>query len=510
MPDETCIVTRSFKLRGAESLNDAGEFVGWASVYSTRDAYDDEVAPGCFAKSLADSATRPLLWSHDPRESIGLVELEETPRGLKMRGKLDMAVARAREIHSLMRNGVVRGASIGFVPVRYEPLKGGGMRFLEAKLLEVSLTVLPANELAQVTAVKSVSKETKDMENVKAVDDKVEGIAEELRGEIAGLKREIAALDMRSRNAGGAWSSDGGDFGSRMVRAIEEHRAAFSSAGRVRFSLPGPLEVRAVQRPTTLPSSTSSRIGEASTPPVSDLISLIPRAEINAPLVYIPRETNPSWTAAPQTEGAVKAVSTVELQGVQIPVVTIATTLTASRQLLEDLAGVEAFIRSRLEYAILRTLESEILLGSGGSDHLTGLIMAASNWSLPSPLSGNLWDLLRMAAAEVENRGFRPTVAVMNPQTALRVQLQKDAELRYLAAPNGIPPIVTSAEMSSNAVLIADLSQVILRIKSDMVTDLSESHADNFVRNLVTFRTELRAALAIYSPSAMVKFTLPS
>jgi HK97 family phage major capsid protein len=332
---------------------------------------------------------------------------------------------------------------------------------------------------------------------------------DELKNQLTETRQQINAVDLRTQRGGGAWSSDGGDFAMRMLRAIEEHRAAFSSAGRVRFSLPGPLEVR-VQRPTTLPSSTSARIGEASTPPVSDLISLIQRAPVDAPLVYIPREVNPSWTAAAQTEGAVKAVSTVELQGVQIPVVTIATTLTASRQLLEDLAGVEAFIRSRLEYSILRTLESEILLGSGSGDHLTGLITTASTWSLPSPLSGNLWDLLRMAAAEVENRGFRPTVAVMNPQTALRVQLQKDAELRYLASPGGIPQIISSSAMAANAVLIADLSQCILRIKSDMVTDLSESHADNFVRNLVTFRTELRAALAIYSPSAMVKFTLPT
>jgi HK97 family phage prohead protease len=510
MGETATVLQRSFRLKGLKlDERSEGRFSGYASVFNVVDSFDSRILPGAFRKSLGDSPSRPLLLNHDPRLVVGVVRLQEDNHGLRAEGELNMDVERAREARSLMLQGALGGMSIGFIPRKWREGQDGVTEYGEVEVIEISLTPFPANKQARIDNVRSSNSKEDSMEISKKVEE-LQAQFEEVRSELVETRKQINAVDLRTQRGGGSWSSDGNDFATRMVRAIEEHRGAFSSAGRVRFSLPGPLEVRAVTRPATLPSSTSARIGEASTTPVSDLISLIPRAEINAPLVYIPRETNPSWTAAPQTEGAVKAVSTVELAGVQIPVITIASVLTASRQLLEDLAGVEAFVRSRLEYAILRTLETEILLGSGGSDHLTGLITMASTWSLPSPLSGNLWDLLRMAAAEVENRGFRPTVAVMNPQTALRVQLQKDAELRYLAAPNGIPPIVTSAEMATNSVLIADLSQVILRVKSDMVTDLSEHTGDNFTRNLVTFRTEMRCALAIYSPSAMVKFTLPS
>jgi HK97 family phage prohead protease len=510
MGETATVLQRSFRLKGLKlDERSEGSFSGYASVFNVVDSFDSRILPGAFRKSLGDSPSRPLLLNHDPRLVVGVVRLQEDGHGLRAEGELNMNVERAREARSLMLQGALGGMSIGFIPRTWREGKDGVIEYSEIELVEVSLTPFPANKQARIDNVRS-SNSKEDFMQISKKFEELESQLEKVNAELAETRQQVNAVDLRTQRGSGAWSSDGIDFATRMVKAIEEHRGSFQTSGRVRFTLPGLLEVRAVQRPTTLPSSTSSRIGEASTTPVSDLISLIQRAPIDAPLVYIPRETNPSWTAAPQTEGTVKAVSTVELQGVQIPVVTIATTLTASRQLLDDLVGIEAFIRSRLEYAILRTLESEILLGSGGSDHLTGLISTASTWSLPSPLSGNLWDLLRMAAAEVENRGFRPTVAVMSPATALRVQLQKDAELRYLAAPNGIPPIVTSAEMSANAVLIADLSQVILRIKSDMVTDLSEHTGDNFTRNLVTFRTEMRCALAIYSPSAMVKFTLPA
>jgi HK97 family phage prohead protease len=509
MPDETCIVTRSFKLRGAESLNDAGEFVGWASVYSTRDAYDDEVAPGCFAKSLADSATRPLLWSHDPRESIGLVELEETPRGLKMRGKLDMAVARAREIHSLMRNGVVRGASIGFVPVRYEPLKGGGMRFLEAKLLEVSLTVLPANELAQVTAVKSVSKETKDMENVKAVDDKVEGIAEELRGEIAGLKKEIAALDMRSRNAGGSSVHGAGlSFAGEVMQKWMEYKSTFESHGRLKFEVSAPVVTRVATRPGTLPAASSPRIGEAGFAPVSELVSAIPTLPISEASVVAIREKGTSnWLATPAAEGGLKQEAVAEFESELLEVKTLAVWVGVTKQLLSDISGAKSFIENRLQYGLLKKLEEQILLGSGSGENLRGLMVSAPSWTAPTSFTYDLAGGLLHVCTQIEQAGFRPGLIVLNPVDVLRLRLVRDSVGQYVRLPE-LPRVISCSSMAAGQFLVFDPSQVVLRVKEGVSIDVSESHSDFFVKNQIAIRCEMRAALVVYSPQALRKGVL--
>jgi HK97 family phage prohead protease len=508
MPDETCIVTRSFKLRGAESLTDAGEFVGWASVYSTRDSYNDEVAPGAFAKSLADSATRPLLWSHDPREPIGLVELEETPRGLKMRGKLDLAVARAREIHSLMRNGVVKGASIGFIPVRTAPLDGGGMRFLEAKLLEVSLTVLPANELAQVTAVKSVSKEA-NMENVKAVDDKVENIAEELRNEISGLKKEIAALDMRSRNAGGSSVHGAGlSFAGEVMQKWMEYKSTFESHGRLKFEVSAPVVTRVATRPGTLPAASSPRIGEAGFAPVSELVSAIPTLPISEPSVVSIREKGTSnWLANTVAEGGLKQEAVAEFESELLEIKTLAVWVGVTKQLLSDVNGAMSFIENRLQYGLLKKLEEQILFGSGSGANLRGLMVSAPSWTAPTSFTYDLAGGLLHVCTQIEQAGFRPGLIVLNPVDVLRLRLVRDSVGQYVRLPE-LPRVISCSSMAAGQFLALDPSQVVLRVKEGVSIDVSESHSDFFVKNQIAIRCEMRAALVVYSPQALRKGVL--
>ena len=61
-----------------------------------------------------------------------------------MRGRLNLAVARAREIHALMRDGAVDGLSIGFRVERASPDRASGLRRLEKlDLWEISLVTFP-------------------------------------------------------------------------------------------------------------------------------------------------------------------------------------------------------------------------------------------------------------------------------------------------------------------------------------------------------------------------------
>lgn len=143
---------RSARMRFTEDVTDAGEFRGYASVFGARDSYGDIIARGAFRKTLSDSPTRPLLWGHDPLEPIGVVELAEDNRGLYVRGRLALDVARAREALSLMRMGAVRGMSIGFF-TRAADENGGGRIIREIELVEVSLTAFPAQPLARIDTV---------------------------------------------------------------------------------------------------------------------------------------------------------------------------------------------------------------------------------------------------------------------------------------------------------------------------------------------------------------------
>ncbi|MBD8906831.1 HK97 family phage prohead protease [Methylorubrum zatmanii] len=130
-----------------------GHFTGYASLFGVPDLGRDTVAPGAFAASLARRGAGGvrMLWQHDPAEPIGSwLSLREDGRGLRVAGRLNLAVQRAREIDALMRDGALDGLSIGFRVVRAAPERGG-RRLLAVDLWEVSLVTFPLQPEARVS-----------------------------------------------------------------------------------------------------------------------------------------------------------------------------------------------------------------------------------------------------------------------------------------------------------------------------------------------------------------------
>jgi HK97 family phage prohead protease len=184
-----------------------GTFSGYASLFGQVDLGRDIVEHGAFAKSLrtrGPSGIR-MLFQHDPNEPIGTwTELREDERGLFVRGRLAAGVARAREVHSLMKGGALDGLSIGFRAVRARADKASGIRrILEADLWEISVVTFPMLPGARVDRVKGGGlPTTREFERWLTRD---AGLA---RGDArAVIARGFASL-MRERDAA-AGSSDG-------------------------------------------------------------------------------------------------------------------------------------------------------------------------------------------------------------------------------------------------------------------------------------------------------------
>lgn len=143
-----------------KSLNEAGRFAGYASVFGVVDQQRDVVMRGAFLRSLsARKGEVKLLWQHDSNAPIGVIDrLFEDTRGLYIEGKLLLNVQQAKEAYSLLKAGVVAGLSIGYLPVNYHIDPETGVRVLtEVDLFEVSLVTFPANQAAGVTVVKSAT-----------------------------------------------------------------------------------------------------------------------------------------------------------------------------------------------------------------------------------------------------------------------------------------------------------------------------------------------------------------
>jgi uncharacterized protein len=80
-----------------KSLDEAtGEFEGLAAVYGNVDNQGDRIEPGAFAGD--DGREIPLLWNHkgDP---IGVGKLEDSPEGVKLKGRLLLNTTAGREAY---------------------------------------------------------------------------------------------------------------------------------------------------------------------------------------------------------------------------------------------------------------------------------------------------------------------------------------------------------------------------------------------------------------------------
>ncbi len=154
-----------FEVKGT---SDAGEFEGLLSVYGNVDLGGDIVVPGAVQKveTTPDGSIR-ILDGHDVRSPVGKGLLTDSPEGLRLKGQLNLAVARARELFALMKQGVLGGLSIGFniLPGGAETRPDGVRLLKRIHLFEASLVSFPMNPLATISAVKQLPASIGELES---------------------------------------------------------------------------------------------------------------------------------------------------------------------------------------------------------------------------------------------------------------------------------------------------------------------------------------------------------
>lgn len=204
-------VARGFEIK---ELTETGSFEGLASVYGNVDLGGDIVEPGAFKDFVltSDGQIR-ILDGHNTRAPIGKGKLVDTHLGLAVKGTLELAVARAREVHALMKARIIDGLSIGFdiLPGGAKVGEDGIRRISQIKLWEVSLTPFPMNQSALVSAVKEIEK-------VKSIRE-----LEDLLRDAAGLSRSQAKL-----HASAIWKTlsgprDAGDDEGETMRRMTDY-----------------------------------------------------------------------------------------------------------------------------------------------------------------------------------------------------------------------------------------------------------------------------------------------
>lgn len=189
--------TLALELKFATDAETAGGFTGIAAAYNNIDHGGDVIAPGAFRDSLKEhkaAGTKPaLLWQHDPMQPIGVIDaLAETPAGLEIKGRLNLDVIKGAETHALVKQGAMRGLSIGYQTTKSTRDANGVRKIIAAYLGEVSFVTRGMNDKAVVTNIKAAGA-------AKGIDmDEENGAAAgsaDIEAKIAELESKTAKID---------------------------------------------------------------------------------------------------------------------------------------------------------------------------------------------------------------------------------------------------------------------------------------------------------------------------
>lgn len=350
-----------------------------------------------------------------------------------------------------------------------------------------------------------------------------------MKKSILDLGRDV--VDLTKRVHDNTWSSGTGGIGGDVaqIAAAIERDSGFKSIqqtgrGRAVITVPSLLGTKALTSTGITGTTIERAISDSGRQAFGRVRQLMPSMPISTAAAFFVRETpqsNPSsstlWQASPQVEALDKIESTVTFEGVTAPVRTIATWAGASKQILDDMAEMEQFLSSSLIWAVEKEFEGQILFGSGAGEDLSGLVTTATAFdtnllTLANP--ANAADRLLLAALQLQEAGHACTGFVVSPRAWVKIQLLKTAtEEAYLV---GDPrrdlreilwstPIVPSPAMGADDFLAGDFATgAHIRLRQDSTIDISDSHGDYFVKNLLAIRAEMRAALVVKKPGAFI------
>lgn len=244
------------------------------------------------------------------------------------------------------------------------------------------------------------------------------------------------------------------------------------------------------------------------------------------------RQTTRTNNAAAIPDGAKKPTSIYTLTRVDDRVRTIAhLSEPLSRFQLEDAEQLRSFVDDELRYGLDLELDDQVINGdataSGTVDNMRGILETVGIQTQAVDSDGLV--TTRKAVTKLETVDLNPTGFVMSPADWEAIELE--AMSQYAANPTmsptdgilrrlwGIPVVVSNSMAAGTALLGAFASSAILYVTGGVRVDWSENvydpdalgegvGASDFERNMLRFRAERRANIAVTRPLGFVEIAL--
>lgn len=414
------------ELKAAVTVEATGEITGIAWPYGSADRVGDVIEKGAFIAS----ATLPILWAHDQAEAIGVWDqITDTPEGLTVKGRLLIEdVAKAREVHALIRAGAVTGLSVGFQTKAATP-RQRGRTITRAELHEISVVAVPCHPGAQITALKgnpqSIEPKGDMMENEDLAPkaDTVpanEAPVIDIKAFDA-MKARLEALELKAQRPG---------VSAPAIVANDERKSfdAFLRTGDRKALNVGTASAGGVLAPSDTSSEILQKIAEYS--PVRGLASVI---TMDGPLLQLPRLVN-DVTVAGVTEMGARPESEPTFEQIDLKPFEMAVTIPVTRVMLEDAAmNLEAFLTGHLAQRFGQ-LEAAWFINGNGTTAAQGILTetAVSSRDVSLASANALGDAIVDTFYGIKSAYSARAAWLMNRATMARVRKLKDSTGAFL------------------------------------------------------------------------------
>jgi HK97 family phage major capsid protein len=242
--------------------------------------------------------------------------------------------------------------------------------------------------------------------------------------------------------------------------------------------------------------------------------AMVPEAQSTAP---IGDGTGGTVTAA---VGGLKPESGMVFEKVTTPVRTVAHWMPATKRALADAGQMQTLIDNFLRFGIEEELEDQMVLGNNTGENFNGLTNISGLTA--QAYDTNLMVTTRKAKTKVRTVGrMTATAYLLNPYDWENIQLLRTEEggantgQFFFGGPAAqeVPtlwnlPVVESESVPQGTGYVGNFKTLVLWDREQTGVQMTDSHADFFVRNLVAILAEARAAFGCLRPSAIVEMDL--
>lgn len=247
---------------------------------------------------------------------------------------------------------------------------------------------------------------------------------------------------------------------------------------------------------------------------LSDLLPHIPLGVGSAEIV-VDKTPAADIKPAETAEGADKPQSGITLDVVTEPTPTIAHWANLTRQAAADAPQVRAYLEGRLRYGLKRRADDQIIGGSG-TGNIVGLLNRTGINTVAPSAAEDAAVTIRKAITELEVADAVPEIVVLNPRDAETFDLTNYDQAGIHAVPNltvagsstawGMTIVKSNAISAGTALLIDPMATAVLD-RQAATAYMTDSHASNFTKNILTLLLELRLGLGVFEAKGICKVT---